>query len=273
MSWIKDYRMVRSLEEAETLLSEPGWALLGGGSHLVAKRPPGIDKLIDLLPLGLDGIATGGDRLRLGARLRLQEIADRDDFDGLLGLACESLAHSERLRRQMTLGGEIAWPNPRNELQTALLTREAVVIRHARAALPLAEYLAEPRREGIITALELDAGPGWRHGFHVALARPGARPTLVLAGAARLAGGRLAGLRVALGNLGAHPQRAHALERRLEGLPLDDLAAVSLRVADREGLASEDSPEQPGYVAASVEEKWRLASDLLGEFLAGLPSA
>lgn len=264
MSWIKDYRLIRDLDEAEALLAMPGWAILGGGSHLVAVRPPGIDKLIDLLPLGLDGIRAAAGRIRFGARLRLQELAEREDYGGLLREAVQSLAHSVNLRNQMTLAGEVAWTSPRNELQTALLVLDAVVIRHLREPLSLADYLAAPEREGIITAITLSADEGWTHAFRKVSHAEGGRPLLAMAGAARIEAGKLADLRLALGNLGAYPQRALALETRLRGEALNALSGQSMGATDREGLEVVDEHE------AAADSKWQWADALFAEVLAAL---
>lgn len=269
MSWIKDYQLVRDLDEAAALLSreDEGWALLGGGSHLVAVKPPEVRRLIDLLPLGLDRIERASGELRLGARVRLQTLVDRDDMDGLLEAASLSLAHSVNLRNQMTLAGEIAWPNPRNELVTALLALDARLARHGRGDAALDDYLDEDPREGIITGVAMPDGDGWRHGFRKVSPAPDARPLLVLAGAARIEGGALAELRLAFGNLGSRPLRAAALEARLAGTPVAELGAQRFTEADREGLAAVESQDAP------VDAKWLWADALLAQFCASLEAS
>ncbi len=262
MSWIQDYQLVRSLDEAEELLAQPGWALIGGGSHLVAVKPEGIDKLVDLLPLGLDFLRERDEVLQLGARLRLQDIAEREDYGGLLKKAVLSLSHSINLRNQMTLAGETAWPSPRNELQTALLALDARVIRHGREPMALADYVALPERDGIITSLEIPLEPGWDFGFHKVSPAKESRPLLLLAAAARFDGDRLADLRLALGNLGPFPCRARALESRLIGMERAALADEVFTPPDRADLEVSEQPE------AAAESKWAWADALLAEFFA-----
>ncbi len=266
MSWIKDYQLVRDLNEAAELLAREGegWTLLGGGSHLVAVKPPEVQRLVDLLPIGLDAVEETNGELRLGARVRLQTLVERDDMGGLLKDASLSLAHSKNLRNQMTLAGEIAWPNPRNELVTALLALDARLERFDRADTSLDDYLDEDPRDGIITAVAMPGGDGWRHGFHKVSPAPDSRPLLVLAGAARVEDDMLAELRLALGNLGDRPLRAAALERRLVGATLADLAAERFTESDREGLEALASRE------ATIDSKWQWADALLIEFLGAL---
>jgi len=267
MSWIKDYRLVNDLDEAVELLARPGegWTVLGGGSRLVAQRPPNVERLLDLLPLGLDRIEARGDgALRLGARVRLQGLADRDDRDGLLREAALSLGHSLNLRNQMTLAGETAWPLAFSELQTAWVALDARVLRHGRPTKTAAEYLAESGRHGVITAIELPPVSGWRFGFHAVRAAESARPQLLLAAGARVVGGSIAESRLVYGRLGERPQRARGLEARLVGAPALPLGLGSLARLDREGLALLSEP------AIADETKWAWAAALLDEFLARL---
>jgi aerobic carbon-monoxide dehydrogenase medium subunit len=262
VTWIQDYQLVRSLDEAEELMAQPGWALMGGGSHLVALKPPGIDKLIDLLPLGLDFLREQEGMLQLGARLRLQDIAEREDHGGLLKQAVLSLSHSLNLRNQMTLAGETAWPSPRNELQAALLALDARVIRHGRDPIAMADYLALEPRDGIITSLEIPLAPKREHGFHKVSPAKGGRPLLLLTGSAQFDGEHLAELRLVLGNLGPIPCRARALETRLIGMDRAALAEAAFTKADRADLEVVEEPE------ASAPSKWAWADALLAEFFA-----
>ena len=264
MSWIKDYRLTADLDEAAELLARPDerWAVFGGGSRLVARKPPEVERLVDLLPLGLDRIEDGDDgALRLGARVRLQTLADRKDRDGLLRAASLSLAHSVNLRNQMTLAGETAWPIVLSELQTALVALDARVHRHALAPTRVADYLAESPRVGIITAVELPAARGWRFGFHALRAASAARPQLVLAAGVELVDGRIKAARLVYGRFGERPQRALGLERRLVGEAPAPLGLGTLEGDLRDGLAPFDDP---GVDAAS---KWDGAAALVDEFL------
>jgi CO/xanthine dehydrogenase FAD-binding subunit len=264
MSWIKAYEPVRSLDEAASLLAAPGWAVIGGGSRLVARRPAGIDKLVDLMPLGLDRITVKDGELLLESRVRLQDLVEREDCGGLLKQAALSLAHSENLRNQMTVAGETAWPAPVSEWQTVLTVLGAAVCRHGRKPMPVQEYLAEAKHDGIITALTIPLEPDAHYGFDKVAPGAGARPLLLFAGAARIHEGRLAGPHLVLGNLGPHPQRLHALEKRLDKRRLAELRIWNLLPGDREDLVVEPSAD------ASVESKWQWAEAMIKRFLTGL---
>jgi CO/xanthine dehydrogenase FAD-binding subunit len=264
MSWVKQYELAASFAEAEVLLAQPGWMLMGGGSHIVAVKPAGIDKLVDLMLLGLDGITEDGNELRIGARLHLEHLVERKDFEGLLEQAILSLTHSPNMRNQMTLAGETAWVSPMNELQVALLALDAVVHRHGREPTSAADYLAENEHEGIITEICFPLEPGRRHHFDRIAPGEGARPLLAFAATATFSGGRVESLRLAVGNLGPFPQRLKAIETRLAGASVAEFAGETLREGDHEGLVAFDSP------GADIESKWSWLETMIGRGLAEL---
>jgi CO/xanthine dehydrogenase FAD-binding subunit len=278
MSWFKEYDLMMSLEEAAERLSEPGCAIIGGGSRLVAAKPDGIETLIDLMPLGLDRVRPLESGLMFEARVRLQDLVARKDYDGLLGKAILSLAHSENLRNQMTVAGETAWPLGLNEWQVALLALDAIIHRHNEHDAPAREYMASKERTGIITAVSLPARDGWRFGFDRVAPAEGARPFMTFAGAAKLAGDRIEDLRLALGNLGPYPQRMRALEDRLRGeataLPPGTgrngrgaEASFRLQAGDCAGIQAIDSHN------AGLDAKWQWTEAMVGRFLASLAEA
>ena len=261
MSWVKGYELAGSLEEAEALLEQPGWMLMGGGSRIVAKKPEGVDKLVDLMLLGLDGLRREAGQLRIGARVRLAQIVEIEEWSGLLGKSVLSLTHSPNMRNQMTLAGETAWRSPVNELQVALAALDATIHRNGHEPVPVADYLAGERK-GIITefVIPLPAAGAWH--FDRIAPGDGARPLLAFAAAASFAGDDLESIGIAVGNLGPDPQRLRTLEARLAGIPIAALAGEGLRGADREGLAAFESP------GATVANKWEWLETLVSRCLA-----
>jgi CO/xanthine dehydrogenase FAD-binding subunit len=264
MNWLKEYELATSLDEAATLLAAPGSAIIGGGSRLVAAKPEAIHRLIDLMPLGLDRIERRNGGLVLGARVRMEDLVQRDDFGGLLKQALLSMTHSPNMRNQMTVAGETAWPRHLNEWQVALLALDASIRRHDRDPAAADEYFADEKREGIITAVAFPDRTGWRFGFDRIAPAEGARPLLVLAAGARLDGKRIADLRLAAGNLALRPQRLHELEQRLQGAAPEDLADFALAPGDKDGIRVEDGP------GAAATSKWSWLQTLVGRFLASL---
>ncbi len=264
MSWVKQYELAGSMEEAAALLGEPGWMVMGGGSHIVATKPKGIDKLVDLMLLGLDSVSKGDGELRIGARVRLEELVKRKDCEGLLEKAVLSLTHSANMRNQMTVAGETAWNSPMNELQIALLALDAVAHRHGFDPTSVEDYLAAETREGIIEEIAIPLDRSRRHHFDRIAPGDGARPLLAFAATGIFTEGKARSLRLAVGNLGPQPQRLRTVEARLEGAALTDLAKVSLSDEDRQALIAVDSP------GAATANKWPWLDTLLSRSLAEL---
>lgn len=78
---IFDYRAANSVADA-IAAAGPGSAFLAAGTEVVPALRDGLlhpDRLIDLLPLGLDGIERRDDGLRLGGLARLSDIASHPE--------------------------------------------------------------------------------------------------------------------------------------------------------------------------------------------------
>jgi aerobic carbon-monoxide dehydrogenase medium subunit len=270
MSWVKRYLRAESLDEAAGLLTDPGLRLLGGGSRLIPARPAGVDGLVDLGRPPLDRIIQDGEVLRLEARVRLSQLTEIDNFQGLLGKAAISLGHSPNLRNQMTVGGECAWVSPGSELQVALLALGASVVFHGPPPSPLVDYLSAPERRGIITALEIPLQDDCRYRFDQVTAAKGAAPQLTMAAMARLGRGRIEEIRLAFGNLGTLPLRTTALERELTGTVPAVLHLTDTHTAGLE-LLLDSATDKPGTSpAAGRKVKLAWVETLTNRFLRSL---
>ncbi len=261
MSWVKNYELVSSLEEAESLLEEPGWMLMGGGSRIVAKKPEGIDKLVDLMLLGLDGVHQGEGHMRIGARVRLDEVTKLEEWNGLLGKSILSLTHSGNMRKQMTIAGETAWRSPMNEMQVALAALGAIVERNGYEPTPVIDYLAGERK-GIITEIDIPLPESGAWHFDRISPGDGARPLLAFAAAASFANDKVESISLAVGNLGQDVQRLSTLEARLTGCAVTSLAGEMLGETDGAGLIVAESP------GASIDSKWAWLDTLVSRGLA-----
>ena len=128
MPQLQTYHRPETLEAALDLLARPGMtsAVLAGGTELNARKLEGVDEVVDLQAIGLDGIQRAGDRLVVGAMTRLQAIVESDETPPLL----RETAHREgpnTFRNQGALGGVIVDADPESELLAALLVFEADV--------------------------------------------------------------------------------------------------------------------------------------------------
>lgn len=146
MAQLKAYHRPSSVEEALQLLARPqvSTAVVAGGTHLNARLSDSIEEVIDLQAVGLDGVEFNGDRLTLGAMVRIQTLVENSHVPALI----RDLAQREgpnTFRNQGTVGGLISAADPDSELLAALLVFEAEVeVRSTGGArrLALPDFLA-----------------------------------------------------------------------------------------------------------------------------------
>jgi CO/xanthine dehydrogenase FAD-binding subunit len=156
-SVIETYHRPTTLEEALALLTGPGAAILGGGTSLVPATTA--TTVVDLQALGFDDLALDGDRLAIGAMVRLADLAEADVSPPLLRDLARREAPST-IRNVATVGGTVVTRDPESELLAGLLVHDAVVTiatEDAATTVALADYLAS-RPTGIITTVTVATG-------------------------------------------------------------------------------------------------------------------
>jgi probable selenate reductase FAD-binding subunit len=136
------------------LLARPRAVVLAGGTRLNDGSTAEQVEVVDLQALHLDGIEPEpGDRLRIGAMVRLQELVDSDQVPAVVREAARREAPST-LRAQGTIGGCVASGQADSELLAALLVHEAAVqveLSIGSEAIPLETVLAElPLGAGLV---------------------------------------------------------------------------------------------------------------------------
>ena len=149
MPVISAYHRPDTLDDALVLLSRPGvsTAVLAGGAYLNAHMSPEVQEVVDLQAVGLDGIEIEGERLAVGAMVRLQALLDHPQVP----LHLREAAHREApntFRHAATVGGVVAGADWESEFLAMLLAFEATVtIQQSDGAstLDLAEFLAHPQ--------------------------------------------------------------------------------------------------------------------------------
>ena len=154
---IQTYHRPATLDEALTFFGAEGAAVLGGGTSLVASNAS--TEVIDLQDLGLNEIEPDGDRVVVGAMVRLRDLAESD----LVPVMLRDLARREApstIRNAATIGGAVATGDAESELLAGLLVYEAevtVVDSHGEALHSLGDYLRD-RAFGIITRITVATG-------------------------------------------------------------------------------------------------------------------
>ena len=221
-----------TLEAAlEALAGEEARAIAGGQSlmPMLAFRLAAPERLVDISRLAeLRGVTVGKGGVRIGAGTRWAELMRDAALAGaqpLLAAALPHVAHGA-IRNRGTVGGSLAHADPAAELPAVALALDGVVeIASAagRRELPVADLFEGPLLTTLapgelIVALRLPAwGPGRRFGFDEVAMRKG---DFAFAGVAlhyAVAGGRIAGARIAALGVGDTPVRLAAAEAALEG--------------------------------------------------------
>lgn len=162
MSMIRTYHRPSSLEDALAVLADAGARVLGGGTVINASVAEEPFEVVDLQALGLDQIKPDGDRLELGAMVRVRSLVESDLVPAIL----RDLAHREApstLARAATMGGTVVAADQESELLAGLLAFDArLTIAHALGSetISLADFLADPDqlRLGIVTAVAVAVG-------------------------------------------------------------------------------------------------------------------
>ncbi|MCO8273931.1 FAD binding domain-containing protein [Actinoplanes sp. TRM 88003] len=221
-----------------------GATILGGGTALMPAlndygSPP--TALVSLRRTGLAGITVAGSTVTLGATTTLAQI-EHDARLALLNPVVRSIA-SVPVRTLATVGGNLFVRQPHGDLAVALvaLDARATLAGHDEPAeLPL-------RQPALVTAVTFERPePGIFKYVKAARRRFNSASLVTVAATVVESGGIVTGARVALGGVGDHVLRAHAVEEALIGRPLNE---ATVHAAAQDGL-TELSPADDAYASA-----------------------
>ena len=242
MQQITTYLAPRRLDEALHAMADGGATVFCGGTDLSPQTESGARqyqaKLLNLRRIeGLAGIDAGGSEIRIGATTTVSEIrasAALAEIAPVLVEAAERFA-SEQLRNAASIGGNLCNASPAGDTIPPLLVLGASVelacvqdgaVQTRR--VPLERFFVSPGKsvklpQELLVAVVFDRPAS---GFKARFRKSGPRPALeisTVSGAvgARVDGGRLSGVRVAMGSVAPTPLRARHVEAALEGKPLD----------------------------------------------------
>ena len=257
MQQITTYLAPRRLDEALHAMADGGATVFCGGTDLSPQTESGARqyqaKLLNLRRIeGLSGIDAGGSEIRIGAATTVSEIRASTalaEIAPVLVEAAERFA-SEQLRNAASIGGNLCNASPAGDMIPPLLVLGASVelacvqggaVQTRR--VPLERFFVGPGKsvklpQELLTAVVFDRPAS---GFKARFRKSGPRPaleisTVSVAVGARVDGGRLSGVRVAMGSVAPTPLRARRVEAALEGKPLDT-ATIAAAVA----AATEDA--------------------------------
>lgn len=257
MEQISTYLAPHRLDEALQAMADGDATVLCGGTDLAPQTESGARRyeatLLNIRRVeGLGGIDATRDEIRIGATTTVSEIRRNTalaEVAPVLKEAAERFA-SEQIRNAASLGGNLCNASPAGDMIPPLLVLDASVelacwrdeaVQTRR--VPLQEFFVAPgktvkRPEELLTAVVF-ARPA--ADFAGRFRKSGPRPaleisTVSLALGARITGGRLSNVRVAMGSVAPTPLRARHVEAALEGKPLT-VASIAEAVA----AASQDA--------------------------------
>jgi carbon-monoxide dehydrogenase medium subunit len=217
-----------TLEDAVAALGADGSRALAGGTALVQVLRLGLHDIGTLVSLRrvprLAGIAVDGDDLVIGAMTTLWDVAESATVRALAPGLAEAVAAvgNPRIRAMGTLGGNLCHGDPRCDPPIALLAlgARAVVDGPAgRRSIPLAEffvgyYQTAPAPGELLIEIRVPRPAAGTRAVYLRYTFGSEEdwPCVAVAAVARVADGRLHGLRVALAGVADRPLLVAGLE-------------------------------------------------------------
>jgi CO/xanthine dehydrogenase FAD-binding subunit len=280
-SFIPAYEMETPLDLAATLermAREPGvWKPFAGGTDLMVLLESG--KLVHHLFLNiarleeLRGIAVTPECVTIGALTTYTEIQRHEILAREFPLLCRAAAETGSVATQNrgTLGGNIANASPAADTPPALCVYDAQIELVCAGGARWVSYNGfhsgykqmDLRSDELIRRIRLPrAMSGWKQHYRkVGTRQAQAISKVCFAGAARMdGGGRIAGVRLALGSVAPIVLRAAETEKILRG---EKLGGAIVRAA-QETLEGEIAPIDD--MRSSANYRRRVAQNLLAEF-------
>lgn len=157
MPLLVGYHRPNTLSEAVSLLAQPHYVPLAGGTVLNADRSRSDLIGVDLQALGLDSITRDNSHATIGAMVRLSDVVGAFDGDLLSEAAHRELPST--LRTIGTVGGSVAVAGSENLVVAALLASSATVETDDGERRDLVDFLEDPR--GLIVAVDVYTSGSW----------------------------------------------------------------------------------------------------------------
>lgn len=279
-----DLRAPGSLEEALDLLARaPGeWKPFAGGTDLMVLAEAGKLEHRRFLSVWhlpeLRGIVEGPADVTLGALTTYTQVQRHPGLQREFPLLCQAARATGGVATQNrgTLGGNIANASPAADSPPALLAYDAELELRAASGSRWVPYWGFHtgykqmllRPDELIARIRLPRRAGAAGDYYrkVGTRRAQAIAKVSFAGTARISGGRLEDVRIALGSVAPVPLRCTATEGLLRG---QSLVPELLRAA-QDQLAREISPIDD--FRSTARYRLRVSLNLLAEFLEQLGS-
>ncbi|HXJ11398.1 MAG TPA: xanthine dehydrogenase family protein subunit M [Candidatus Limnocylindrales bacterium] len=283
-SYIPGYEIVapQNLAEAlERLTREPGeWKPFAGGTDLMVLLEAGKlphRKFLSIWKLPeLRGIAVTSEFVALNAMTTYSDIRRHELVSREFPLLCRAAAETGSIATQNrgTLGGNIANASPAADSPPSLLVYDAELELVSASGARWVPYHGfwhgykkiALREDELIRAIRLPRNRNYSNQFYrkVGTRRAQAISKVCLAGAARMEGGRIAEVRIALGSVAPTVFRATKTEKVLRG----EKPVPATVQAAQQTLAGEVAPIDD--IRSTARYRLRVAQNLLAEFCESL---
>jgi CO/xanthine dehydrogenase FAD-binding subunit len=223
---------------AAILAAETGARFLGGGTLAVRDVNYGngsIAKLVLPEGLGLDRIEVEGNEIILGAAVTMAKIAAHPRLGFLAPVA--GAIGGPAVRAMATVGGNLFAPYPFGDFTAALLALGAAVTVEGTDKTEIVDldtFLAKGNpAASVVRSVAFTAPPAGAFRFaKVVRRKPHGASVLSIAAMLPMADRKVAGGRIAYGAMSPKPMRSRAVEKALEGKPLDAAnIAMAIKVA------------------------------------------
>jgi carbon-monoxide dehydrogenase medium subunit len=283
-----DYLAPQTLTEALDILRQQAEDvhIIAGGTDLVPRMRSRVVEpmlLVDLRLLGLGGINSTGDGIRIGAGATHTDILE----SALLAEHCPALGESAAdiagppIRNRGTVGGNLVNASPAADLAPPLLVYDAQVIlekAESKRKIPLVDFFSSPGQtvlapDEILTEIHIPLPLVNTTSKFIKLGKRKAMAVAVVSVAARLTldeAGNISQARIALGSVAPTPIRAHRAEAALEGKsPSVDLFTEAGQIAKNESTPISDIRASGDYRKKMVAVLTRRALEAAWQQLSG----
>ena len=234
-------------EAAAALAADRSARFFSGGTLLMRAINEGdttIATLVRATDPAYGQIRNEGARITIGAGVRMVDILASRDLAFLHPVA--RVVGGPAVRAMATVGGNLFAPSPYGDLATALLALDATVMvegaYRGSQEIPLEQFLSGRDRAGsggLVMAVSVPR-PASSDAFRfrkAARVRPKGVAVLSIAAHLPVAGGRIAGARIAYGAMAPTPIRVRAVERALEGRSVDAAGIAPALAVAAEGTS------------------------------------
>ncbi|HEX8141121.1 MAG TPA: xanthine dehydrogenase family protein subunit M [Pyrinomonadaceae bacterium] len=262
----------------EVLAAEPGvWKPFAGGTDLMVLFEAGRlahKRFLNIRNLGeLRGIDVSDEHITLGALTTYTDVRRSEVLQSEFPMLCRAASETGGLAIQNrgTLGGNIVNASPAADSPPALLVYDAELELLSAAGSRRVSYAEfhtgykqmSMRPEELLGRIRLPRRhSGLRHYYRkVGTRKAQAISKICFAGAARVGGGRIEEIRIALGSVAPTVVRATKTEEVLTGQRLD----AGLIKAAREALSKEIVPIDD--IRSTATYRLRVAANVLEDFL------